>query len=46
MNAEKEKEILTLTEQYREQLQDADSRDSIRERQEWFRSTAAPLFRR
>jgi hypothetical protein len=38
--------ILTLTEEYREQLQDADTREAIRERQEWFRETAAPLFKR
>lgn len=37
-------QILTLAEQYREQLQDANDRNSIREKQEWFRQTAAPLF--
>lgn len=40
----KPEQILTLAEQYRQQLQDANDRDTIRAKQEWFRETAAPLF--
>lgn len=38
------KQVLTLAEQYRQQLQDANDRDTIRAKQEWFHETAAPLF--
>lgn len=37
-------QVLTLAEQYRQQLQEANDRDTIRAKQEWFREQAAPLF--
>lgn len=40
------KQVLTVAEQYREQLQSADDRDAIRERMEWYREQAGPLFKR
>ena len=38
-------QILTIAEQYRAQLSDAQDKDAIREKQEWFRQEAAPLFK-
>jgi hypothetical protein len=37
-------QVLTLADQYRQELQEANDRDTIRAKQEWFRETAAPLF--
>lgn len=38
-------QVLTIAEQYRAQLTEANDRDTIREKQEWFRQEAAPLFK-
>lgn len=38
-------QVLTIAEQYRAQLSDAQDKDAIREKQEWFRQEAAPLFK-
>ena len=37
-------QVLTLVNEYREQLQTAEDRDAIRVKQEWYRGEAAPLF--
>jgi|LakMenEpi03Aug12_release.lakeMendotaPanAssembly.Ray.scaffolds.fasta_scaffold1410721_2 hypothetical protein len=37
-------QVLTLAEKYREELQEANDRDTIRAKQRWFRDQAAPLF--
>ena len=38
-------QVLTVTEQYRTQLTDADDKEAIRAQQEWFRQEAAQLFK-
>ena len=38
-------QVLTIAEQYRAQLSDAQDKDTIREKQEWYRQQAAPLFK-
>lgn len=39
------KQVLTVTEQYRAQLSEAQDKETIRAKQEWFRQEAAPLFK-
>lgn len=38
-------QVLTIAEQYREQLTTADDKEAIREKQAWYREQAAPLFK-
>lgn len=38
-------QVIQLAEQYRQQLQAADTKDAIRERQQWFREQGANLFK-
>lgn len=38
-------QVLTIAEQYRTQLSEAQDRDAIRQKQEWYRQQAAPLFK-
>ena len=38
-------QLLTIAEQYRTQLAQANDRDTIRQKQQWFRQQAAPLFK-
>jgi hypothetical protein len=38
-------QVLTIAEQYRAQLSQANDKKTIREKQEWFRQEAAPLFK-
>jgi hypothetical protein len=38
-------QVLTIAEQYRAQLTEASDKDTIREKQEWYRQQAAPLFK-
>jgi hypothetical protein len=37
-------QVLTLVNEYREELRTAEDRDAIRVKQEWYRDTATPLF--
>jgi uncharacterized protein YbgA (DUF1722 family) len=45
MSDKREEQVLTLAEQYREQLEKAEEKTQIRERMEWYRESAAKLFR-
>ena len=38
-------QVLTIAEQYRAQLSEAQDKDTIRQKQEWYRQQAAPLFK-
>jgi hypothetical protein len=38
-------QVLTIAEQYRAELSQANDKEAIRQKQEWFRQEAAPLFK-